>query len=203
MKTLISLLCVALLVGACKETSSKATANQPKDNMDEVAIIETKFGKIVIEFFSEDAPKTTANFKKLAREKYYNGTTFHRVIPNFMIQGGDPNTKSDPHSSRAGSGGPGYTVPAEIKQLNVRGAVATARLGDQANPKRASSGSQFFINVKDNGFLDKGGYTVFGRVVKGMEVVDQIVSVPRNSRDNPDEPVKMEVKLVPRAEAGQ
>ncbi|MCX6910654.1 MAG: peptidylprolyl isomerase, partial [Verrucomicrobia bacterium] len=143
-----------------------------------------------------------ANFKKLAREKFYNGTTFHRVIPNFMIQGGDPNTKADPHSQRAGSGGPGYTVPAEIKQLHVRGTLATARTGDQVNPKRASSGCQFFINVKDNEFLDKGGYTVFGRVVKGMEVADQIVAVSRDARDNPDDPVKMEVKLVPRAEAG-
>ncbi|MFZ2640455.1 MAG: peptidylprolyl isomerase [Verrucomicrobiia bacterium] len=202
MKTLIPLLCAALLVGACKETAPESNAGQPKDNMDEVAIIETKFGKVVIEFFGDDAPKTTANFKKLAREKFYNGTTFHRVIPNFMIQGGDPTTKSDPHSRRAGTGGPGYTVPAEIKQLNARGAVATARLGDQANPKRASSGCQFFINVKDNDFLDKGGYTVFGRVIKGMEVVDQIVAVPRDDRDNPNDAVKMEIKLVPRSEAG-
>ena len=202
MKTLISLCCVALLLGACKGTTPGTTANQPKDNMDEVAIIETKFGKMVVEFFGDDAPKTTANFKKLAKEKFYNGTTFHRVIPNFMIQGGDPNTKSDPHSPRAGTGGPGYTVPAEIKQLHVRGTLATARTGDQVNPQRASSGSQFFINVKDNTSLDRGGYTVFGRVIKGMEVADQIVAVPRDGRDNPDDPVKMEVKLVPRAEAG-
>ena len=118
-----------------------------------------------------------------------------------MIQGGDPNTKSDPHSSRAGTGGPGYTVPAEIKQLHTRGTLATARLGDAANPSRASSGSQFFINVKDNNFLN-GGYTVFGRVLKGMEVADQIVATPRDGRDNPNDAVKMEVRIVPRAEAG-
>jgi cyclophilin family peptidyl-prolyl cis-trans isomerase len=201
MKTLIPLCCAALLLGACKDTHTGTTVTQPKDTMDEVAIIETKFGKMVVEFFGDDAPKTTANFKKLANEGFYNGTTFHRVIPNFMIQGGDPTTKSDPHSSRAGTGGPGYTVPAEIKQLHVRSTIATARLGDDANPKRASSGSQFFINVKDNNFLN-GGYTVFGRVIKGMEIADQIVAVPRNGRDNPDDPVKMEVRIVPRAEAG-
>ena len=112
MKTLIPLCLAALLVGACKETKTISPAPQPKETMDEVAIIETKFGKIIVEFFPDDAPKTTANFKKLAQEGFYNGTTFHRVIPGFMIQGGDPNTKSDPHSSRAGTGGPGYTVPA-------------------------------------------------------------------------------------------
>jgi cyclophilin family peptidyl-prolyl cis-trans isomerase len=202
MKTFIPLCCAALLLGACGKSTLDKTATQPKDTMDEVAIIETKFGKMVIEFFGDDAPKTTANFKKLAREKFYDGTTFHRVIPGFMIQGGDPNTKADPHSPRAGSGGPGYTVPAEIKQRHVRGAVATARTGDQVNPQRASSGCQFFINVKDNEFLDRGGYTVFARVIKGMEVADQIVAVPRDGRDNPNDPVKMEVKLVPRAETG-
>ena len=202
MKYFIPFCLAALLLGACKETTPGNTATQPKDTMDEVAIIETKFGKMVVEFFADDAPKTTANFKKLAREKFYNGTTFHRVIPGFMIQGGDPLTKADPHSPRAGSGGPGYTVPAEIKQLHLRGAIATARTGDQVNPQRASSGCQFFINVKDNDFLDRGGYTVFGRVIKGMEVADQIVSVPRDDRDNPNDPVKMEVKLVPRADAG-
>jgi cyclophilin family peptidyl-prolyl cis-trans isomerase len=204
MKSLLPFCLAALLLGACKQTNNGTTtsSSQPKETMDEVAIIETKFGSMVVEFFTDDAPKTTANFKKLAREKFYNGTTFHRVIPGFMIQGGDPNTKSDPHSSRAGTGGPGYTVPAEIKLPNARGSLACARTGDQVNPKRASSGSQFFINVKDNTFLDQAGYTVFGRVVKGMEVADQIVAVPRSARDNPNDPVKMEVKLVPRAEAG-
>ncbi|MBI5397612.1 MAG: peptidylprolyl isomerase [Verrucomicrobia bacterium] len=205
MKQTIALLCVALLVGACNGTGTepkKTVAAQPQGSPDEVAVIETKFGKIVVEFANEDAPKTVANFKKLAKQGYYNGTTFHRVIPNFMIQGGDPNTKADPHSPRAGSGGPGYTVPAEIKLPNVRGSIACARTGDQVNPKRASSGSQFFINAKDNTSLDRGGYTVFGRVLKGMEVADQIIAQPRNAKDNPDEPIRMEIKIVPRAEAG-
>jgi peptidyl-prolyl cis-trans isomerase B (cyclophilin B) len=167
---------------------------------DEVAVIETKFGKIVIEFYDKDAPKTVANFKKLAKEGFYNGTTFHRVIPGFMIQGGDPLSKTDDRSKH-GTGGPGYTVEAEIKRDNKRGTVATARLGDQVNPKKESSGSQFFINVKDNDFLN-GGYTVFGTVISGMDVVDKIVNVPRDGRDNPNEKVEMtKVSITTRAEA--
>ncbi len=166
---------------------------------DQVAVIETKFGKIVIEFYEKDAPKTVANFIKLAKEGYYNGTTFHRVIPDFMIQGGDPNSKDDDRSND-GTGGPGYTVEAEIKLPHKRGTVATARQGDQVNPQRRSSGSQFFINVKYNDFLD-GGYTVFGNVIKGMDVVDKIVAVPRDRRDNPNDKVEMKVSITTRAEA--
>jgi cyclophilin family peptidyl-prolyl cis-trans isomerase len=168
---------------------------------DEVAVIETKFGRIVIEFYEKDAPKTTANFKKLAREGFYNGTTFHRVIPGFMIQGGDPLSREDDRS-RHGTGGPGYTIEAEIKLPHKRGTVATARTGDQVNPERRSSGSQFFINVADNPALDQGGYTVFGKVVAGMEVADKIVAVPRDRRDNPLEQVEMtRVSITTRAEA--
>ncbi len=165
----------------------------------EVAVIETKFGKMVIEFYDKDAPKTVANFKKLAKEGFYNGTTFHRVIPGFMIQGGDPNSK-DADRSNDGTGGPGYTVEAEIKREHKRGTVATARLGDQGNPEKRSSGSQFFINVKDNTFLN-GGYTVFGNVIAGMDVADKIVAVPRDGRDNPNDKVEMKVSLATRDEA--
>ena len=166
---------------------------------DQVAVVDTKFGKIVIEFYDKDAPKTVANFIKLAKQGYYNGTTFHRVIPGFMIQGGDPNSKSEDRSTH-GTGGPGYTVEAEIKRDNARGTVATARLGDQVNPEKRSSGSQFFINVKDNGFLN-GGYTVFGNVIAGMNVADQIANVPRDARDNPNDRVGMKVAIMTRAEA--
>jgi len=175
--------------------------SQPPSPSGEVAVITTKFGRMIVELAEQDAPKTVANFKKLARQGYYNGTTFHRVIPGCMIQGRDPTTKDDPHSPRAGTGGPDYTVPAEIKLPHVRGSIATARLGDAVNPQKASSGSQFFINLKDNDFLN-GGYTVFGRVVKGVEVADQVVSQPRNARDNPHEPIRMDVQIVSRAEAG-
>ena len=166
---------------------------------DQVAVIETKFGRIVFEFYEKDAPKTVANFIKLAKEGFYNGTTFHRVIPGFMIQGGDPLSKTEDRQSH-GKGGPGYTVPAEIKRDHKRGTVATARLGDAVNPARASSGSQFFINVKDNDFLN-GGYTVFGNVIAGMDVVDKIVAVPRDRGDNPLEKVEMQVIVTTRADA--
>lgn len=148
-----------------------ATSRAPQ-----VAVLETVLGKIVIKFHPEDAPLTVANFKKLVRQKFYDGTYFHRVIPGFMVQGGDPNSKNaDP--SDDGMGGPGYTVPAEIKGKHERGAVATARLGDAANPKKESSGSQFFIDVAAQPSLDAGGYTVFGEVISGMDVVDKIVAL--------------------------
>ena len=139
------------------------------------AVLETTQGKVVIKLADADAPKTCANFRKLVREKYYDGTSFHRVIAGFMIQGGDPNSK-DKDPANDGIGGPGYTVPAEIKLKHVRGAVATARQGDQVNPSKASSGSQFFIDVADLKSLDDGGYTVFGSVISGMDAVDKIVA---------------------------
>ena len=193
-----------LLKGACVMAADSNQMKEAKGDAaaggDAVAVIETKFGKIVIEFYDKDAPKTVANFKKLVKEGFYNGTTFHRVIPGFMIQGGDPNSKN-PDRSTHGSGGPGYTVPAEIKLEHKRGTVATARLGDAVNPQKASSGSQFFINVNDNAGLN-GGYTVFGNVIAGMDVADKIVAVPRDGRDNPDEPVVMtKVYLASRADA--
>ena len=143
---------------------------------EQVAVLETAQGTIVIRLREDAAPKTCANFKKLVRSGFYDGTYFHRVIPSFMIQGGDPNTKNaDP--SDDGQGGPGYTVPAEIKLKHVRGAVATARTSDAVNPKRDSSGSQFFIDLKDLPSLDAGGYTVFGEVISGMETADKIVAL--------------------------
>src|SRR5204862_7486450 len=123
---------------------------------------------------------TSANFRKLVRQKFYDGTYFHRVIASFMIQGGDPNTK-DADPANDGLGGPGYTVPAEIKLKHVRGALATARQGDQVNPKKDSSGSQFFIDVTALPSLDAGGYTVFGKVIEGMDTVDKIVGFANDS----------------------
>jgi peptidyl-prolyl cis-trans isomerase B (cyclophilin B) len=182
---------VALLIGCGRK----------EEKMDEpqVAVIETKFGKMVIEFYDKDAPKTVANFKKLTKEGFYNGTTFHRVIPGFMIQGGDPNSKDDDRGND-GTGGPGYTVEAEIKREHKRDTVATARLGGPSNPEKKSSGSQFFINVKDNDFLN-GDYTVFGNVIAGMDVADKIVNVQRDSRDNPNEKVEMKVSITTRDDA--
>ena len=190
LKTIVRVsMALSLLKGACVMAA----------DTDQVAVIETKFGKIVMEFYDKDAPKTTENFIKLAKDGFYNGTTFHRVIPGFMIQGGDPNSKGDDRSIH-GTGGPGYTVEAEIKREHKRGTVATARLGDQANPQKRSSGSQFFINVKNNESLN-GGYTVFGNVIAGMDVADKIVGVPRDGRDNPNEKIEMKVLITTRAEA--
>jgi len=190
---------LAATVFLMKGTSIMAADLPASADTDQVAVVETKFGKIVIEFYDKDAPKTVANFIKLAKEGYYNGTTFHRVIPGFMIQGGDPNSRGDDRGTH-GTGGPGYTVEAEIKREHKRGTVATARLGGPANPEKRSSGSQFFINVKDNSFLN-GDYTVFGNVVAGMDVADKIVAVPRDGRDNPNDKVDMKVSIVTRAEA--
>jgi len=160
--------------------------------MAERAVIETKFGEIVIEFLPEKAPGHVKNFLDLAKQGFYDGSTFHRVIPGFMIQGGDPNTR-DPKAPRAqhGTGGPGHTIKAEFNDTkHVRGVVSMARSSDPH-----SAGSQFFICVADAGFLDRQ-YTAFGRVVRGLEAVDKVVNSPRDPRDNPNERIDMKVRVV-------
>ena len=154
------------------------------------AVIETRFGNIELKFFPEVAPNHANNFIELAKKEFYDGTLFHRIIPGFMIQGGDPNSK-DPDRSKHGTGGPGYTVKAEFNdKQHKRGILSMARA---QNPD--SAGSQFFICVKDSFFLDKK-YTAFGEVVSGMEVADKIASQPRDARDNPLEKVEIKVKIV-------
>ena len=158
----------------------------------EIAVIETKFGKIGVEFFEDKAPGHVKNFKDLAKKGFYDGTIFHRVIPGFMIQGGDPNTKSDDRATH-GMGGPGYSINAEFNDTpHKRGILSMARSQDPN-----SAGSQFFIVVKKSSFLD-GKYTAFGKVLSGMAVADQIVNAPRDKRDNPDERIEMKVKVVNR-----
>ena len=143
------------------------------------AVLETVHGTIEFEFLDDKAPGHAENFKKLANEGFYNGTTFHRLIPGFMIQGGDPNSKSEDRSQH-GQGGPGYTIKAEFNDVShKRGIVSMARSQDPD-----SGGSQFFIVVKDSTFLDKQ-YTAFGKVVEGMDVADKIVGEDRDSNDNP------------------
>jgi len=147
--------------------------------------IETNFGSIKFGLLPELAPETTRNFLKLARSGFYNGTLFHRVIPGFMIQGGDPNTKS-PDKSVWGQGGPGYNLKAEFNsRSHLRGIVSMARAADPD-----SAGSQFFIVTSDSTFLDKQ-YTVFGEVIDGMEVADKIVDLPRDGNDCPEQEAKM------------
>ena len=158
----------------------------------EIAVIETKFGKIGVEFFEDKAPGHVKNFKDLAKKGFYDGTIFHLVIPGFMIQGGDPNTKSDDRSNH-GMGGPGYSIKAEFNDTpHKRGVLSMARSQDPN-----SAGSQFFIVVKDSAFLD-GQYTAFGKVLSGMTVADQIVNAPRDRRDNPNERIEMKVKVINR-----
>jgi len=192
MRTFFVLACMALFcLSAHAETKDKRFTNEEIKKMAETkAIIETKFGSIELKFFPDVAPNHVNNFIELAKKGFYDGTTFHRVIPGFMIQGGDPNSK-DPDKSRHGMGGPGYTVKAEFNDKHhKRGILSMARA---ASPD--SAGSQFFICVADAPFLDRQ-YTVFGEVVSGMDVVDKIVNQPRDRRDNPTERVEMRVKIV-------
>jgi peptidyl-prolyl cis-trans isomerase B (cyclophilin B) len=156
------------------------------------AIIETSFGEIELEFLNDKAPGHVKNFMDLAKKGFYDGTTFHRVIPGFMIQGGDPNTK-DVNGARArhGTGGPGYNIKAEFNDTShKRGVLSMARSSDPN-----SAGSQFFICVADSTFLDKQ-YSAFGRVVRGIEVADKIVGAPRDRADNPNERIAMKVRIV-------
>ncbi len=149
------------------------------------AIIETNHGKIEFTLLPDIAPETTRNFAKLAKSGFYDGTLFHRVIPGFMIQGGDPNTK-EPDKTKWGTGGPGYTIKAEFNsKSHRRGIVSMARSMDPD-----SAGSQFFVVTTDSTFLD-GQYTVFGEVTSGMDTADKIVNLPRNNNDCPLEDAKI------------
>jgi len=170
-----------VLTGDEEATSSKA----PR------AILKTKFGEMEIVFFPELAPKHVESFVKLAKSGFFNGTIFHRVIPGFMIQGGDPNTK-DPSKVRSyGTGGPGYTLPAEFSKVaHEKGILSAARTADPN-----SAGSQFFLMADKATHLD-GQYTIFGEVVKGLDIIDKIVSQPRDPRDNPLERIEMTVEIV-------
>jgi len=197
-QTTILLAIILTIVGCGTKQKNKDTV-MDKD----IAVITTKFGDIKLEFFDDIAPKHVESFKLHAQNGYYDGTTFHRVIPGFMIQGGDPLTKSE-DKSRHGTGGNAakffgigsedsestWDLPAEFSTTtHVRGILSMAR-----SQNSDSGGSQFFICVADANFLDNQ-YTVFGKVVSGMEVVDAIVSAPRDARDNPDDRIEMKVVL--------
>lgn len=180
-----------LVTSALAEMKDKKfTPEEIKKMSGTKAVIETKLGNIELQFFPEVAPIHVNNFIELAKKEFYNGTIFHRVIPGFMIQGGDPNTKN-PDRSKHGMGGPGYTIKAEFNEKpHKRGTLSMARA---ANPD--SAGSQFFVCVAEAPFLNKQ-YTVFGEVVSGMEVADKIVSQPRDKRDNPHDRIEIKVKIV-------
>lgn len=153
--------------------------------------ITTSKGTMVVKLYDE-TPLHKANFTKLASQRFFDGTLFHRVINGFMIQGGDPLTKDQSKKNEWGTGGPGYTVPAEFVETlhHKKGAIAAARMGDFVNPEKESSGSQFYIVQSESGcrHLD-GEYTVFGEVVSGLEVIDQIAGVSTDGYDRPLEDV--------------
>ncbi len=179
-----------------------ATRNQVDLSGPVVAVMEIKIKKekelrrVVIELDETAAPQTSASFKLLVQDGFYDKMRFHRVFPDLLVQTGDPYSKGG-DSERSGTGGPGYTIPAEIRLSHVRGAVATSRLPDRVNPTRASNGSQFYVCLTPMPQLD-GDYTVFGRVTEGLEVLDEISKMPTNSNDFPlDKVVIRSIKLVP------
>lgn len=160
--------------------------------------IQTEYGTMK-GFLYNETPKHRDNFVKLVKQGFYNGLLFHRVIPNFMIQGGDPDSKNAKPGQMLGSGDVGYTIPAEFNPslTHKKGALAAARQGDNVNPTKASSGCQFYIVENKTGthFLD-GNYTVFGEVTEGLEITDKIATVDRDQNDRPRKDIKMTVKLI-------
>jgi cyclophilin family peptidyl-prolyl cis-trans isomerase len=170
---------------------------------DEVALMQIRFGKekvlrpVAIELFEGDAPAHAKNFKELARDGFYKGMAFHRAIPNMLVQVGDPKSKSKDRAE-VGTGGPGYTLPAEIRRKHVRGSVAAARLPDKINPSRMSNGSQFYVALAPLPELN-GQYTVFGNVIYGLETLDAISNKPVDSNDYPIERITIQsIKVLPR-----
>lgn len=220
-------------MSACSSKMAKVEATTPQENKEEtkeittMVLISTNYGDMKAILYNE-TPLHRDNFIKLVKEGYYDGTLFHRVIDGFMIQGGDPNSKTAKPNQQLGQGGPGYTIPAEFKQelIHKKGALAAARMGDNVNPQKASSGSQFYIaqgkryttdelnmlqarmgkqfnQTQKDAYVNEGGvpfldyeYTVFGQVIEGLEVIDKIAKVQKDRFDRPVEDVKMTISIV-------
>ncbi len=170
---------------------------------DDVAVLEFKFAgekalrTVAIEFYEKDAPRTVANFKKLAQDGFYKGCAIHRSIPSTLVQMGDPLSKKSDRT-KVGTGGPGYTLPAEIHRKHAKGTVAAARLPDKLNPQRQSNGSQFYITLAPQPALD-GRHTVFGNVIKGLEVLERVAELPADPNDYPNDRIELRrVRIVPR-----
>jgi peptidyl-prolyl cis-trans isomerase B (cyclophilin B) len=203
MKLFVSLCALTLVAGLLaasaqeqkKQTETKQTSDtkETKMNTNEVAVIKTTEGEMVIEFWPDVAPKTVENFKTLAKKGFYDGTCFHRVIKGFMIQGGDPLTKDPAQEARWGTGGPGYQVKAEFNDKHHdRGVISMARSSDPD-----SAGSQFFICHGNPRFLDRQ-YTAFGQLIKGDDVLEKIATTPTHSPDRPNKRIGIEsIKIVP------
>jgi peptidyl-prolyl cis-trans isomerase B (cyclophilin B) len=196
MKFLFSSLIAAILVAAATAEEKKETSHMNSSN--EVAVIKTSEGEMVVQFWTDAAPNTIDNFKKLARQDFYNGTIFHRIIKGFMIQGGDPNSKDPTKENSYGEGGPGYQIKAEFNDHpHARGVLSMARASDPD-----SAGSQFFICLAPIHRLDHQ-YTTFGKLIKGDDVLDKIGNTPveRNAQGETSKPTKRvvieSVKIVP------
>jgi len=223
-KTIILILVILFSFGLFSFTKLNTIVQAEKEKK---ILISTTFGDIKIKLYNETS-KHRDNFIKLVSEEFYNGTLFHRVINNFMIQGGDPDSKNAKPDAMLGNGGPGYTIPAEFvpKYFHKKGALAAAREGDNVNPKKASSGSQFYI-VQGRTFGDKeldalssragvtyteeqrevyktiggtphldGNYTVFGEVYEGLDVVDKIAAIQTGQANRPVVDVAMTIKII-------
>jgi cyclophilin family peptidyl-prolyl cis-trans isomerase len=176
---------------------------------DPIAVFDVQWGKgkqrqtrsFEIAFYDADAPQTAANFKKLVQDGFYKKTTIHRVFPNYLVQGGDPLSKKKDRSI-IGTGGPGYTLPAEIRRKHLRGAVAMGRLPDNVNPTRQSNGSQFYVCLQPLPSQD-GQDTVFGQVIGGLEALDEISRLPADSNANPVDRVEVRrTYIVDRSQLG-
>jgi peptidyl-prolyl cis-trans isomerase B (cyclophilin B) len=191
------LLGIGLLTGCGGKAEVAPVPSPPPPNVGPRAIIKTKFGDMHLKFYPDVAPNHVRNFIKLAKSGFYDGTIFHRVIPGFMIQGGDPNTKNSLRKDTYGQGGPKdekgnpILLKAEFSDIpHKRGIVSMARANE-----RDTAGSQFFIVVEPSHFLD-GKYTVFGEVVRGLGVADKIVALARNAQDLPNERIEITVTIV-------
>ena len=200
MKALNLICALGLVAGIATARADDTKTNTPTNasmsnptNSPEVAIINTTEGTMVIQFWTDAAPNTIANFKKLAEKGFYDGTCFHRVIKGFMIQGGDPLTKDPGKEDAWGTGGPGYQIKAEFNDHpHVRGVISMARSQDPD-----SAGSQFFICHGDPSFLDHQ-YTTFGKLIKGDDVLEKIATTPTHPQDRPDKRVGIvSIKIVP------
>ena len=227
----LSLFVAIFAFGCSNKVADKNIATEPKEEETKekttMVIISTDLGEMKAVLYNE-TPLHKENFIKLAKEGYFDGCLFHRIIDGFMIQGGDPDSKTAKPGQMLGQGGPGYTIPAEFKQelIHKKGAVAAARMADQVNPQKASSGSQFYIaqgkSYTENelnmlssrmgkafnkqqmeAYTTVGGvpfldyeYTVFGEVVEGLEVIDKIAAVEKDRRDTPVQDIKMTIKVV-------
>ena len=199
MKKFLVLILIFLVIGAI-------IMNYEKES--EVAVISTNFGDMVVEFYPDIAPMHVGSFMALANEEYFNGTTFHRVIPGFMIQGGDPNSRNENRATHGTGGRAGkffglgneedpstWLIPQEFSDTpHVKGILSMARTND---PNSASS--QFFVCHDNANFLDNN-YTVFGKVIDGLDIIDEIANVAKDQNDNPLERVEMSIRIAKRSE---